>query len=211
MPCATWPTRTEENEACVDDLLGPQDAMLLPQKAQQAVASLAELHAMLQGAISLLADESKPAPEVELKSLLRNLQQMTTIADELINKTVQSCKRARIQGSERMATVETRKFRDAAADPNHDVEDLDSPEGDEPDFIESPLSQRVTRNGVAVKVDIYGDSDGGWILEVIDAENASHVWETSFETDQLALAAALQALENEPLEFFGRPADQSLN
>jgi len=44
-----------------------------------------------------LGDEIKLAPEVELKSLLHNLQQMTAITDELINKTAQSCKRARTQ------------------------------------------------------------------------------------------------------------------
>ena len=62
-----------------------------------------------------------------------------------------------------------------------------------------------------MKVEIYGDSAGGWILEVVDAEKASHVWEESFETDQLALEAALQALDDEPLEFFGRPPDQMPN
>lgn len=84
-------------------------------------------------------------------------------------------------------------------------------DGDEPDFIESPLSQSVTRNGVEVRVEIYGDSQGGWILEIVDAENASHVWDEHFETDQQALTEALRALDEEPLEFLGRAADRPLN
>ena len=82
---------------------------------------------------------------------------------------------------------------------------------EEPDFIESPLGQGVTRNGVTVQVEIYGDSNGRWILEVVDAENTSHVWDEHFETDQLALTAALHALDEEPLEFLGRTAERPLN
>lgn len=44
-----------------------------------------------------------------------------------------------------------------------------------PDFVESPLSQAVTRNGVTVKVEIDADANGRWILEIVEAENASHV------------------------------------
>lgn len=81
----------------------------------------------------------------------------------------------------------------------------------EPEFIESLLSQNVTRNGVSVRVEIYGDSNGGWILEVVDAENASHVWDAPFETDQEALAEALRALDEETLDFWGAALDRPLS
>ena len=190
--------RAHELKGFVDGLFGTEDEMLLPQKAHEAVVALAELHAMFDGAARLLADDSKPAPDHELKGLLRNLQQMTIVADEQINKAVQSCKRARGQRLETMATVMSRKIRTSADD------DGEGHDNDEPDFIESPLSQRVTRNGVTVRVDIYGDSDNRWILEIVDAENNSHVWDEHFETDQQALDEALRALEEEPLEFLGR-------
>lgn len=90
-----------------------------------------------------------------------------------------------------------------------DVTERDDDE--EADFIESPLSKIITRNGVEVQVEIYGDSQGGWILEVVDAENASHVWDEHFETDEQALTEALRALDEEPLEFFGRAVDRPLN
>ncbi len=201
--------RAQELKGFVDGLFGVEDEMLLPQKAHEAVVALAELHTMFDGAAGLLADETKPAPVQELKALLRNLQQMTIIADEQINKAVQSCKRARGQRLETMATVMSRKFAATGADDSEgqNANALD----DEPDFIESPLSQGVTRNGVTVRVEIYGDSQGGWILEVVDAENASHVWDEHFETDQLALTEALRALDEEPLEFSGRAADRPLN
>lgn len=200
--------RAQELKGFVDGLFGTEDEMLLPQKAHEAVVALSELHAMFDGAAGLLADDSKPAPAQELKGLLRNLQQMAIVADEHINKAVQSCKRARGQRLETMATVMSRKIMSAGYD---DDQDEVTAHDDEPDFIESPLSQHVTRNGVTVRVDIYGDSDNRWILEIVDAENTSHVWDEHFETDQQALDEALRALDEEPLEFLGRTAQQPLN
>ena len=190
--------RAQELKGFVDGLFGTEEEMLLPQKAHEAVMVLAELHAMFDGAAGLLANQSKPAPDRELKGLLRNLQQMTIAADEQINKAVQSCKRSRSQRMETMAKVKSRKIMGAQDD-------------DEPDFIESPLSQHVTRHGVTVRVDIYGDSNNRWILEIVDAENTSHVWDEHFETDRQALDEALRALHEEPLEFLGRTAEQPLN
>jgi len=200
--------RAQELKGFVDGLFGTEDEMLLPQKAHEAVVALAELHAMFDGAAGLLADDSKPAPAQELKGLLRNLQQMTIVADEHINKAVQSCKRARGQRLETMATVMSRNMMNDGDD--NDPNEVTGHD-DEPDSIESPLSQHVTRNGVTVRVDIYGDSDNRWILEIVDAENTSHVWDEHFETDQQALDEALRALDEEPLEFLGRNAQQPLN
>lgn len=72
--------------------------------------------------------------------------------------------------------------------------------------VESPLSQRLTRNAITVQVDIYSDGNGKWILEVVDEEQTSHVWDDPFETDHEALAEAIRALEEEPTEFFAPPA-----
>lgn len=201
--------RAQELAGFVDGLFGADAEMLLPQKAHEAVTALSELHAMFDGAVGLLADESKPAPDPELKALLRNLQQMTIVADAQINKAVQSCRRARGQRLETMATVMSRRIMTAGDDGEED--DAGTRDDGEPDFIESPLSQRVTRNGVTVRVDIYGGSDNRWILEIVDAGNNSHVWDEHFETDQQALDEALRALDEEPLEFLGRAAERPLN
>ena len=145
--------RAQELKGFVDGLFGPEEELLLPQKAHEAVVVLAELHAVFDAAAALLADEAKPAPADELKALLRNLQQMTIAADEQINKALQSCKRARGQRLETMATVMSRKI--AATGSDHGgVQDVVERADDEPDFIESPLSQSVSRNGVDVRVEI---------------------------------------------------------
>ena len=203
--------RAQELKGFADGLFGPEDEMLLPKKAHEAVVALSELHAMFDGAAGLLADEAKPAPADELKALLRNLLQMTIIVDELINKAVQSCKRACGQRLETMSTVMSRKIAATGSDDKEGNGVTERDDDEELDFIESPLSQGVTRNGVEVRVEIYGDSQGGWILEIVDAENTSHVWDEHFETDQQALTEALRALDEEPLEFLGRAVDRPLN
>lgn len=206
--------RAQELKGFVDGLLGPDDEMVLPQKAHDAVVALAQLYEMFVGASELLADPAQLAPDQELKALLQNFQRMTIVADEQINKAVQSCKRARLssgQHAEKTAAMMSRKFAAATAPyddkPGAREDDAES----ELDFMNSPLSQTVTRNGVTVDVEIYGDGHGGWILEIVDAENASHVWDEPFETEQQALTEALRALDEAPLEFLGRTGDQSLN
>ncbi len=95
--------RALELAGFLDGLYGGDLDLHLPLKAHDAVTKLGEMHFMFAAVGGLLADESKPAPDSELKALLRNLQQMTILADELINKAVQSCKRARGQHLEAMA------------------------------------------------------------------------------------------------------------
>ena len=41
---------------------------------------------------------------------------------------------------------------------------------EEPAFVKSPLSQRITRQGITVAVEIYGDGEDAWILEVVDGQ-----------------------------------------
>ncbi len=72
--------------------------------------------------------------------------------------------------------------------------------------VNSPLSQSVSRNGVNARVEIYGNGEGKWILEVVDQANTSHVWDDHFDTDREALAEALRALDEEPLEFLSPAA-----
>ena len=81
---------------------------------------------------------------------------------------------------------------------------------DEPP-VESALSGPLVRNAVSVDVQIYGDGEGRWILEVVDEEETSHVWDEHFDTDSDAYAEALRALDQEPLDFAVRPAGSSTN
>ncbi len=64
----------------------------------------------------------------------------------------------------------------------------------------SPLSRMVEQNGHRVSVEIYRGEEDGWILEVVDAENNSTVWDDLFDTDQEALDEALDTIREEGIE-----------
>lgn len=189
-------TRKQEIAGFVAGLFGNEEQLQLPEKAHQVLLTLAEVQSMFAASARLLADHSKPAPKQSLEEFARNAQKMTVIAESSINKVVQSCKRARAHHGEPMAAT----FTDRHAFHWED---------DEPPFVESPLSPQLTRNGITVQVQICGDGKAGWILEVVDQQNNSHVWDDPFETDQLALSEAVRALEAGPMEFLpdsgGRP------
>ncbi len=65
---------------------------------------------------------------------------------------------------------------------------------------ESLLSQVIERDGRSVKVGIYEDGTGGWLLEVVDEFGNSSVWDQSFETEQYALDEALETIREEGIE-----------
>ncbi len=67
----------------------------------------------------------------------------------------------------------------------------------------SPLSQKVSRDGMTVEVLIYrGKNDPGWMLEVVDQEGGSTVWEDWFPTAEKALAEAMDTIETEGIASF---------
>ncbi len=65
---------------------------------------------------------------------------------------------------------------------------------------QSPLSQVIERDGRSVKVGIYEDGTGGWLLEVVDEFGNSSIWDQSFETEQDALDEALKTIREEGIE-----------
>jgi len=70
----------------------------------------------------------------------------------------------------------------------------------------SPLSQRYEEDGQVVHIEIYEDGEGGWLLEIVDEDNNSTMWEDSFDSDGDALAEALAAIEQEGIHALIGPA-----
>lgn len=72
----------------------------------------------------------------------------------------------------------------------------------------SPLSGRVTRDGVTVQVHIYrvaGTSEG-WTLEVVDHDDGSTVWNGLFDTDVDAYEAFERCIEQDGIRTFTEDA-----
>lgn len=54
----------------------------------------------------------------------------------------------------------------------------------DPNIVMSGKSQPITVDGMRFSIEIYRlETDTGWTLEVVDPENASHVWEGEFASD----------------------------
>lgn len=80
---------------------------------------------------------------------------------------------------------------------------------DDPEIEESPLSGIVTRDNVAVRVEIYRlvEGDGSWTLEVVNYQGGSTVWEDRFAIDKEAYAEFYRTLETDGIRSFleGQP------
>jgi len=71
----------------------------------------------------------------------------------------------------------------------------------EHDLVTSPLSQKFEKDGHVVKVEIYGSGKNDWILEVVDADANSTVWDGTFDTDELAFGEFQRSVEEEGIDF----------
>jgi hypothetical protein len=83
---------------------------------------------------------------------------------------------------------------------------------DEYEIENSPLCRKETRDGHTVEIEIYrGENADGWILEVVDAEGASTVWDERFPTDQAALDAVMETIKEEGISTFLDPPNPELH
>jgi len=64
----------------------------------------------------------------------------------------------------------------------------------------SPLCQTIVRDGKSVEIMIYADGDDGWILEVVDENDNSTVWDEPFDSDQSALDEVLEAIKDDGID-----------
>lgn len=71
---------------------------------------------------------------------------------------------------------------------------------DEIDLIYSKHCQSVSKDGKTVRVEIYSSGKDDWILEVVDEENNSTVWDDLFPTDDEAFLEFQRTLDEEGIE-----------
>ena len=71
---------------------------------------------------------------------------------------------------------------------------------EEYELVMSPLCQELSSGGDSVKVEIYGDGKGEWILEVVDEFGNSRVWDDSFPTDIAALTEVKKTILEEGIQ-----------
>jgi uncharacterized protein len=76
-------------------------------------------------------------------------------------------------------------------------------ENEDAEIVVSPLCRSVELDGATVEIHIYrGDDEETWVLEIVDQQGTSTIWDDRFESDQEALDEALSALELEGIRPF---------
>jgi hypothetical protein len=93
--------RRQEIDGFVEGLFNGQDDIQLPEKATASLDIIAQLRAMLVGAHTLVAEESKPGSDAEFARTLKNIQELTPIIEREINAVVMACTLARRQSMHR--------------------------------------------------------------------------------------------------------------
>ncbi len=72
-----------------------------------------------------------------------------------------------------------------------------------PNIITSGLSERVMVEGHLLSIEIYkSEGDCNWVLEVVDEEGTSIVWDDLFKTDKDAKNEVLKTIREEGLSAF---------
>jgi|LWDU01.1.fsa_nt_gi uncharacterized protein len=64
----------------------------------------------------------------------------------------------------------------------------------------SPLSKEHSVDGKTVKIDIYEDHKGGWILEVVDEYGNSTIWDDPFKSDEDAMNEVMKTIKEEGID-----------
>jgi len=83
---------------------------------------------------------------------------------------------------------------------------------DDYQLVMSPLCGNISRDGIMIEVQIYrGIGDDDWVLEVIDDEGGSTVWNQLFPTDQAARTEVMRVVDNEGIDSFLRDPSKRPN
>jgi hypothetical protein len=89
--------RCQELDGFVEGLFGEEETVGLPERAHRGLETLSEMRALMAAVVQMARDETKAATDQDLQTSLRNVREMTKIAEHEIHAIVLSCARARRQ------------------------------------------------------------------------------------------------------------------
>jgi len=69
-------------------------------------------------------------------------------------------------------------------------------------YPESDITKEIEKDGFKVTIEVYKGDQGGWILEIVDEEWNSTVWDDLFPSAKEALDAGIKAIEEEGIQAF---------
>jgi hypothetical protein len=86
---------SQELDGFVEGLFGAEEAIDLPERAHRGLGVLGELRALIAGVLDVATDANKAASVGDIKGTLRQMREMTRIAEHEMHEVILSCKRAR--------------------------------------------------------------------------------------------------------------------
>ena len=86
--------RRQELEG-VEGLFGAEEAIDLPERAHRGLGILGQLRALIAGVLDVATDANKAASAGDIKGTLRQMRELTRIAEHEMHEVILSCKRAR--------------------------------------------------------------------------------------------------------------------
>jgi len=89
--------RQEELDGFIEGLFGAHESLDFPERANKALAALAEIRGMVGGVREIAGDPGKPATPADVAATLGHLREFTRIAEHEMHELVLSCTRARRQ------------------------------------------------------------------------------------------------------------------
>lgn len=89
--------RREEIDGFIEGLFAGHEEIDLPEKAHRATNVLGEIRALLGGLHQLATTKATPTDINELDEMIKQVRQLSIVAEKEINVAIQSCKRARAQ------------------------------------------------------------------------------------------------------------------
>ena len=70
-------------------------------------------------------------------------------------------------------------------------------------YPEQEISKEIEKDGQKVKIEVIRDADsGGWILEIVDEQWNSTVWDETFPSAKEAIEAGIKAIDEEGISAF---------
>jgi hypothetical protein len=66
----------------------------------------------------------------------------------------------------------------------------------------SEISKEIERNGLKVKIEVYRGDNDDWILEIVDEQWNSTIWNEAFSNAEEALKTGISAIEKEGIKAF---------
>ena len=87
--------RRQELDGFVEGLFGAEEAIDLPERAHRGLGVLGQLRALIAGVLDVATDANKAASVGDIKDTLRQMRELTRIAEHEMHEVILSCKRAR--------------------------------------------------------------------------------------------------------------------